>query len=57
LVSRRHCWSFTAQFITDDRKLATLSRLHVMLRVLEEEGQGAGLMARFIETLERWSGD
>ena len=44
-----------AQFITDDRKRETLSRLHVMLRVLEEEGEGAGFMARFIEKLEPWS--
>ena len=48
---------YRAQFVSNDRKLETLSRLRVVLRVLEEEGQGAGFISRFIEKLERWSGD
>ena len=46
---------YRAQFVSNDRKLETLSRLRVVLRVLEEEGQGAGFISRFIEKLERWS--
>jgi hypothetical protein len=48
---------YRAQFITDDRKLETLSRLRIWLRALEEEGHGAGLLARFIEKLEPCYGD
>ena len=46
---------YRAQFVSNDRKLETQSRLRVVSRVLEEEGQGAGFISRFIEKLERWS--
>jgi hypothetical protein len=47
---------YRTEFVSNDRKMETLSRLHVVLRILEAEGQGAGFMAKFIGNLERWSG-
>ena len=45
---------YRAQFTTDERKLQTIARLEISLKLLEADGRGARFLTGFLRKLQPW---